>query len=74
MPEPLLPSLNEVLPSAPDAQQQPTVGRLAQALAGPGYGGNQWRAPPNIADPFGMPNFTGAGVNAGTAAASNRSG
>ena len=73
MPEPPLPSLNEVLPSHPDAQQQPSPGRLASALAGTGYGGNDWRAPPlisNIADPFGMPNFTGPGLNAGTAAAS----
>ena len=73
MPEPPLPSLNEVFPSHPDTQQQPSTGRLASALAGTGYGGNDWRAPPhitNIADPFGMPNFTGPGLNAGTAAAS----
>ena len=66
------------LPPVPELPAQPEPGRLAQALAGTGFGGTGWRPPPQSAlDPFSMPpippvpNFTGAVV--ATAAASGTS-
>ena len=63
------------LPPVPESSAQPGPGRLAQALAGTGFGGTNFRAPPQgTPDPFSMPpvpNFTGAIV--GAAAASGTS-